>query len=128
LITLPFPLAFQAHGSAGLEFHGFAPDFFQRPKRHISLQRHSRGFVLDKNSIFGSLTLQDFSHKVKIGEEGIRGFEGKRVYDLTRDYIIRDVDILYRSLLEIENQPGGPPLTTQITPTHSLLDLPSNLK
>src|SRR5687767_9668149 len=79
LITLPFPLAFQAHGSAGLEFHGFAPDFFQRPERHISLQRHSRGFVLDKNSIFGSLTLQDFSHKVKIGEEGIRGFEGKRV-------------------------------------------------
>ena len=46
--------------------------------------------VLNKNSIFGSLTLQDFSHKVKIGEEGIRGFEGKIVYDL-RETILLEI-------------------------------------
>jgi hypothetical protein len=58
--------------------------------------------VLDRNSKFGNLTIKDYSENIILEDGDIDRFIGKGVYELTKEYTSKDIDILYRSLVEIE--------------------------
>ena len=58
--------------------------------------------VVDKDSKLGMVSDKDFSEKVKVSKEDIERFSNKKFGFLARDYTLKDVDILYGSLLEVD--------------------------
>lgn len=59
-----------------------------------SLVKHS-------NSKFGELNKDDFPAKVEVSKEDIIRFSNRCFWLLVEEYIFKDVDILYRGLLKL---------------------------
>jgi hypothetical protein len=58
--------------------------------------------VLDKNSSFGTISIRDFDVKLNATLEDVDRLNNKDFWPLVENYILKDVQILHRSLLELE--------------------------